>query len=43
VGRDRVRYEMIVNYVDKDRIRGYISTPKDKAVATEGPSFKSQN
>jgi hypothetical protein len=43
VGRDRVRYEMIVNYVDKDRIRGYISTPKDKAVATEGPSFRSQN
>jgi hypothetical protein len=43
VGRDRVRYEMVVNYVDKDRIRGYISTPKDKAVATEGPSFRSQN
>lgn len=29
VGKDRVRYELIVNSVDKDRIRGYISTPKD--------------
>ena len=30
VGRDRVRYELVVNYVDKDRIRGYVSAPKDK-------------
>jgi hypothetical protein len=29
VGKDRVRYELIVNSIDKDRIRGYISTPKD--------------
>lgn len=29
VGKDRVRYELIVNTIDKDRIRGYISTPKD--------------
>ena len=26
---DRLRYELVVNYVDKDRIRGYLSTPKD--------------
>jgi len=31
VGKDRVRYELIVNAIDKDRIRGYISTPKDGA------------
>jgi hypothetical protein len=29
VGKERMRYELIVNAIDKDRIRGYISTPKD--------------
>ena len=38
VGRDRLRYEFVVNFVDKDRIRGYMSTPKDKVLAAEGPS-----
>jgi len=38
VGPDRLRYEFVVNYVDKDRIRGYLSTPKDKTFAAEGPS-----
>jgi Skp family chaperone for outer membrane proteins len=40
VGRDRLRYEFVVNSVDKDRIRGYISTPKDKVLSAEAPSFK---
>jgi chromosome segregation ATPase len=31
VGRDHLRYELVVNSVEKDRIRGYISSPKDKA------------
>lgn len=31
VGKDRARYEVIVNFIDKDHIRGYISTPKDAA------------
>jgi chromosome segregation ATPase len=35
VGRDRLRYELVVNYVDKDRIRGYVSSPKDRASAGE--------
>jgi len=35
VGRDRLRYELVVNSVDKDRIRGYMSTPKDKLMAAE--------
>jgi hypothetical protein len=31
VGKDRARYEVIVNFIDKDHVRGYISTPKDSA------------
>lgn len=38
VGPDRLRYELVVNYVQKDRIRGYLSTPKDKTLSAEGPS-----
>jgi len=38
VGRDRVRYEFVVNYVDKDRIRGYLSTPKDRTLSAESPT-----
>jgi chromosome segregation ATPase len=38
VGSDRLRYELVVNYVDKNRIRGYLSTPKDKTLSAEGPS-----
>ena len=40
VGRERVRYEFVVNYVDKDRIRGYLSTPKDKLVAGDSPTLR---
>lgn len=40
VGRDRLRYELVVNYVDKDRVRGYVSTPKDKVLSAEGPTFR---
>ena len=43
IGRDRLRYELVVNYVDKDRVRGYISTPKDKVLAAEGPSLRRPN
>jgi chromosome segregation ATPase len=42
VGQDRVRYEFVVNYVDRDRIRGYISAPKDKLTAADIPSFRVQ-
>ena len=37
VGRDKLRYEIVVNFVDKDRIRGYVSAPKDKVLSAEGP------
>src|SRR5262245_59594215 len=40
VGRDKLRYEIVVNFVDKDRIRGYLSAPKDKALAAERPQFR---
>jgi len=40
VGRDRLRYEFVVNYVDKDRIRGYMSTPKDKVLSAEAPTTR---
>jgi chromosome segregation ATPase len=35
VGHEHLRYELVVNYVDKDRIRGYISSPKDREKAAE--------
>ena len=38
VGPEHARYELVVNYVAKDRIRGYLSTPKDKTLSAEGPS-----
>jgi hypothetical protein len=40
VGRDQLRYEIVVNYVDKDRVRGYLSAPKDKVLAAEKPVFR---
>ena len=40
VGRDKLRYEIVVNYVDKDRVRGYLSAPKDKVLAAERPQFR---
>jgi chromosome segregation ATPase len=40
VGRDQLRYEVVVNSVDKDRIRGYVSAPKDKVLTAEAPKFR---
>jgi len=40
VGRDQLRYELVVNYVDKDRIRGYLSTPKNVVISAEGPALR---
>jgi chromosome segregation ATPase len=40
VGPDRLRYELVVNFVDKNRVRGYLSTPKDKTFAAEGPTAR---
>ena len=40
VGRDQLRYEVVVNSVEKDRIRGYVSAPKDKTLAAGIPRFR---
>jgi len=40
VGQNHVRYELVVNSVEKDRIRGYISAPKDAVLSAEGPTSR---
>jgi hypothetical protein len=35
VGHNLVRYELVINWVQKDRVGGYLSIPKDKAMAGE--------
>ena len=40
VGQSHVRYELVVNSVEKDRIRGYVSTPKDVVLSAEGPNAR---
>ena len=42
VGKDELRYEVVVNSVEKDRIRGYVSAPKDKVLSAEAPKFRIQ-
>jgi hypothetical protein len=42
VGRDQSRYEVVVNSVDKDRIRGYVSAPKDKVLLEDIPRLRLQ-
>ena len=41
VGRDRLRYELVINWVQKDKIGGYLSTPKDKSLSAERATAKS--
>ena len=40
VGTDQLRYEVVVNKVEKDRIRGYLSAPKNKVLAAEKPVLR---
>jgi len=45
VGRDQLRYEIVVNSVEKDRIQGYVSAPKGKVLSGnlgETPRFRLQ-
>ncbi len=37
VGKNRVRYEVVVNWIQKDTAGGYLSVPKDKAISAERP------
>ena len=41
VGRDRLRYELVINWVQKNKVGGYLSTPKDKALSAERGAAKS--
>jgi hypothetical protein len=34
VGKDKVHYELVVSAVDRDRIRGYVSVPKERPQLT---------
>ncbi len=38
VGRNRLRYEVVINWVQKDKVGGYLSIPKDKSLAAERPA-----
>ena len=38
VGHNRVRYELVINWVQKDRAGGYLSLPKDKSLSAERPT-----
>jgi chromosome segregation ATPase len=35
VGQQRVRYEIVINWVQKNKAGGYLSIPKDKALSSE--------
>jgi chromosome segregation ATPase len=35
VGQNRIRYEVVVNWVQKNKAGGYLSIPKDKALSAE--------
>lgn len=35
VGQNRVRYEVVINWVQKNKAGGYLSIPKDKVLAAE--------
>jgi len=35
VGQHRVRYEVVINWVQKDKAGGYLSIPRDKALSSE--------
>ncbi len=35
VGQNRVRYEIVINWVQKNQAGGYLSVPKDKALSSE--------
>ncbi len=40
VGRNRVRYEAVINWVEKDKAGGYLAVPKDKTLSSIGVPIK---
>ena len=37
VGKNRIRYEIVINWVQKNKAGGYLSIPKDKSLSAERP------
>lgn len=37
VGKNRIRYEVVINWVQKNKAGGYLSIPKDKSLSAERP------
>jgi hypothetical protein len=37
VGQNHIRYEVVVNWVKKNQVGGYLSIPKDKSLSAERP------
>ncbi len=37
VGKNRIRYEVVINWVQKNKVGGYLSIPKDKVISAERP------
>jgi hypothetical protein len=35
VGQNRVRYEVVINWVQKNKAGGYLSIPRDKSLSAE--------
>jgi len=35
VGKNRLRYELVINSVQKDKVAGYLSVPRDKTLSAE--------
>ena len=40
VGRNRVRYEVVINWVEKNKAGGYLAVPKDKTLSSIGVPIK---
>jgi len=40
VGRNRVRYEVVINWVEKNKAGGYLAVPKDKTLSSVGVPIK---
>lgn len=42
VGQNRVRYEIVINWVQKDKAGGYLSIPKDRTLSAERSAIAPQ-
>ena len=40
VGQNHVRYEVVINWVEKNKAGGYLAVPKDKTLSSAGVPLK---